>query len=56
MQPAASAYTITADALDVVTSTLTSNLEVIVPFGLGITAIMIGVGFIPKLIKKFTRG
>lgn len=51
-----SAYTVSAGALKVVTDTLTANLEVIIPFGLGITAILIGVGFIPKLIKRFTRG
>lgn len=52
----AGSYTVNASSLSVITDTLTSNLEVIIPFGLGITAIMIGVGFIPKLIKKFVRG
>lgn len=52
----AAAYTVDATALSGITETLTANLAVIVPFGLGITAILIGVGFIPKLIKKFTKG
>lgn len=51
-----SAYTVDSGDLTVITDTLSSNVTEIIPFGLGITAMLIGVSFIPKLLKKFTRG
>ena len=44
---------ITAEMLAPITSALTSNLEVILPVGLGIMGTMIGVGLIPRLVYKF---
>ena len=44
---------ITADMLAPITTVLTSNLEVILPVGLGVMGTMIGVGLIPRLIYKF---
>lgn len=32
---------------------LTANAEVIVPAGLGILAVMVGIGFIPRILYKF---
>jgi hypothetical protein len=34
---------------------VTANIGVILPVGLGLFAIFIGVALIPKLIKKFTN-
>ena len=36
-----------------ITQALTSNLEVILPVGMGVMGTMIGVGLIPRLIYKF---
>ena len=44
---------ISADMLAPITEALTSNLNVILPVGLGIMGTMIGVGLIPRLVYKF---
>lgn len=44
---------ITADMLQPITNALTSNLSVILPVGISIMGIMIGVGLIPRIIYKF---
>lgn len=44
---------ISAEMLQPITEALTSNLNVILPVGLGIMGTMIGVGLIPRLIYKF---
>lgn len=44
---------ITAEMLAPITEALSSNLEVIIPVGMGIMGTMIGVGLIPRLIYKF---
>lgn len=44
---------ISAEMLQPITEALTSNLEVILPVGLGIMGTMIGVGLIPRLVYKF---
>ena len=44
---------ITAEMLAPITTALSSNLEVIIPVGMGIMGTMIGVGLIPRLIYKF---
>ena len=49
-------YTVTSEALAPIMDTLTSNAAVIVPFGLTVMGVMIGIGFIPKLVKKLTKG
>lgn len=49
-------YVVSAAALAPITTALTENAEVIVPFGIGIVAIFAGIRFIPTLIKTFARG
>jgi hypothetical protein len=44
---------ITADMLAPITTTLTSNLDVLLPVGIGIMGTMIGVGLIPRIVYKF---
>lgn len=44
---------ISAEMLAPITEALTSNLNVILPVGLGIMGTMIGVGLIPRLVYKF---
>lgn len=52
----ASAYTVTAENLSGITDTLMANAAVIVPWGIGIVAIVAGIKFVPRLIKMFARG
>lgn len=44
---------ISAEMLAPITEALTSNLEVILPVGMGVMGTMIGVSLIPRLIYKF---
>lgn len=44
---------VTAEMLAPITETLTSNLNVLVPVGIGIMGAMIGVGLIPRIVYKF---
>lgn len=44
---------ITADMLAPITTTLETNLGVLVPVGIGIMGTMIGVGLIPRIVYKF---
>lgn len=44
---------ITAEMLAPITQALSSNLEVILPVGMGVMGTMIGVSLIPRLIYKF---
>lgn len=44
---------VTAEMLAPITTTLTSNLDVLVPVGIGIMGTMIGVGLIPRIVYKF---
>ena len=44
---------ITAEMLAPITTALSSNLEVLVPVGIGIMGTMIGVGLIPRIVYKF---
>lgn len=44
---------ITSQMLEPITTALTSNLQVILPVGLGVMGTMIGVSLIPRLIYKF---
>lgn len=44
---------ITADMLAPITSTITSNLTTLLPVGIGIMGIMIGVSLIPRIVYKF---
>ena len=44
---------VSAEMLAPITSTLNSNLDVLLPVGIGIMGIMIGVSLIPRIIYKF---
>lgn len=53
---AVTAFPITADMLSGVTEGFNSAVSIAVPVGVSIMAIMIGIRFVPKLIKYFTKG
>ena len=44
---------ITADMLEPITTALTENLGVLLPVGISIMGIMIGVSLIPRIVYKF---
>lgn len=44
---------ITALELEPITAAVTENLAVLLPVGLGIMAVMLGVSLIPRIIYKF---
>lgn len=44
---------ITAEMLAPITTNLSSNLDVLLPVGIGIMGTMIGVGLIPRIVYKF---
>lgn len=44
---------VTSDMLADLTATITENLEVLLPVGITILAVMIGVSLIPRIIYKF---
>lgn len=48
-----SAVTVTSAMLAPVTSAVTENLTVLLPVGIGIMAIMLGVSLIPRIVYKF---
>lgn len=47
------AVAITSAMLQPITSGLTDNLQVLLPVGIGIMAVMIGVSLIPRIVYKF---
>jgi len=44
---------LTAELLEPIITTITSNLTVLLPVGLAIMGIMIGVSLIPRIVYKF---
>jgi len=44
---------ITAEMLAPITEAVTSNISVLVPVGIGILGIMVGVNLIPRIVYKF---
>lgn len=44
---------ITAAMLEPITEAITSNLAVLLPVGIGLMSIMIGVRLIPRIIYRF---
>lgn len=44
---------ITSEMLEPITTTITSNLNVLLPVGIAIMGIMIGVSLIPRIVYKF---
>ena len=45
--------TVTAAMFEPILETLTANAAVIVPAGIGVMAVMVGIGFIPRILRKF---
>lgn len=50
---AAPAFSVTKEMISPVTDAITSSLPVLVPVGIGLMAIMLGVSIIPRVIYKF---
>jgi len=48
-----SSVAVTADMLKPITDAINSNLGVLLPVGIAIMAIMIGVSLIPRIVYKF---
>lgn len=44
---------ITPEMLEPITTALTENLAVLLPVGIGIMGVMIGVSLIPRIVYKF---
>lgn len=44
------AVTVTKDMFSGLTSAITSNAEVLIPVGVGIMAIMVGISLIPRIL------
>jgi hypothetical protein len=44
---------VTSEMLAPVTSAINENLDVLLPVGIGIMAILIGVSLIPRIVYKF---
>lgn len=44
---------VTAEMLQPITNSITSNLDVLLPVGIAIMAVMIGVALIPRIIYRF---
>lgn len=49
----ATAFAVTADMVAPITNAINSGLEVLVPIGVGIMAVMIGISLIPRVIYRF---
>lgn len=46
-------FAVTASMVEPITTALSSGLTTLVPIGIGIMAVMIGVSLIPRIIYKF---
>ena len=44
---------VTAEMLEPITNSITANLGVLLPVGIAIMAVMIGVSLIPRIIYRF---
>lgn len=47
------AFAVSSEMLAPITEAVTSNLSLLVPVGIGIMALLIGVSLIPKIIYRF---
>lgn len=47
---------VTEEMLQPVINGVTGNVSVILPVGIIIFGILLGIGFVPKIIKKFAKG
>lgn len=45
--------TITSEMLAPLTNAVTNNLDTLLPVGIGLMAVMLGVSLIPRIIYKF---
>lgn len=46
-------FNITAETVQPITDAINSGLSVLVPIGIGIMAVMVGINLIPRIIYKF---
>lgn len=46
-------FEITSDLVAPITTAISSGLSTLVPIGIGIMAVFIGIGLIPRIIYKF---
>lgn len=49
-------FTVSAELFAPIISTVTDNAAILVPAGLGITVLLIGIKMIPKLVKSLVKG
>lgn len=49
-------FVVSADVVQPIIQVVSDNIAVLLPAGLGITAMLVGAGLVPKMFKKFTRG
>lgn len=49
-------YVVSATDLAPILETVTSNVAVVLPFGIGLIAVFAGIKLIPKVVKTFTKG
>lgn len=50
------AAAVTTEMLEPIVDAITSNIAVIMPVGITVFGVMVGIGLVPRIIKKFTRG
>ena len=48
-------FEITSDLVAPITTAISSGLTTLVPIGIGIMAVFIGIGLIPRIIYKFLK-
>lgn len=53
METVATSFAITSEMVAPITNAINSGLDVLVPIGIGIMAVMIGISLIPRVIYRF---
>ena len=53
MEGATTAFAVTAAMIEPITTSITTSVENMLPACLGVLAVMVGIGLIPRLIYKF---
>jgi len=56
MAGSGSVFTVSADIVSPIIETVTANAAILVPAGLGVTVLLIGVRMIPRLLKSLVKG
>ena len=51
-ESAGAGYTITADMFKGLTSAVSSNAEILIPIGITVMGIMVGISLIPRILYK----